>query len=201
MARVNEPTPATADNGPGGAGASATGSGPATPFLRSTVFMYAAAIVVLAVMLVAVSQIAPGQDAGSGPRQLINLGQDHVDPNLSHPPYNSVPATSGWHYPYTAEWGVHDRPIPDEYLVHNLEHGGVIIHYNCQTPCPDLVAQLTTIVGKFPSKVILVPDARLKTRIALTAWTWIDEFDRYNEKRIVDFIAAHRNKGPETFPD
>ena len=54
----------------------------------------------------------------------------HVEPGQEHLPYNSVPATSGWHYPFWASWGVHGNVIPDEVLVHNLEHGGVGVHYN-----------------------------------------------------------------------
>ena len=54
----------------------------------------------------------------------------HVEPGQEHPPYNSVPAASGWHYPFWANWGVHNDVIPNEVLVHNLEHGGVGVHYN-----------------------------------------------------------------------
>jgi len=170
------------------------------PFYRSTIVIYVAAIVVLAIVLVAVSQLAaPGAGVSSGPRQVVDLGREHIDPNIYHPPYNSTPPTSGWHYPYTVEWGVHDRPIPDEYQVHNLEHGDVIIHYNCPTPCPDLVAQLTNIAKSYPERVVLAPYPTMRSRIALTAWTWIDEFDRFDQRRIVEFIQKHRNQGPERF--
>ena len=34
----------------------------------------------------------------------------------------------------TPDSGVHDRPIPDELQVHNLEHGGVLLEYPCARP-------------------------------------------------------------------
>ena len=59
-----------------------------------------------------------------------------VSPHLTsidqtHPPYSSTPATSGWHYYQWARWGIHDKEVPEEILVHNLEHAGVVIYYNC----------------------------------------------------------------------
>lgn len=58
-------------------------------------------------------------------------GQDHIAEGNTHPAYNSNPPTSGWHYGQPASWGAHDHELADEQLVHNLEHGGVWIAYNC----------------------------------------------------------------------
>ncbi len=57
------------------------------------------------------------------------LSRDHIQPGQTHPPYNSNPPTNGWHYPVWADWGIYTQTIPDEYLVHNLEHGGIWISY------------------------------------------------------------------------
>ncbi len=39
------------------------------------------------------------------------------------------------------------------------------------------------------------------SRIAVAAWTRLLKLDRYDERAIVDFIKAYRNKGPETVFD
>ncbi len=117
-----------------------------------------------------------------------------------HPPYNTTPPTSGWHYATTARWGVHSNPIPDELQVHNLEHGGIMVQYSC-ADCPELVAQLEGVVKRYRSKVILAPYPDMPARIALTAWGSIAELEDFDEGAIVRFIETYRNKGPERVPD
>lgn len=115
----------------------------------------------------------------------------HVEPGESHPPYNSRPATSGWHYGAVARWGVYeDVLIPEEVLVHNLEHGGIGIHFDCDEPCPELVEDLAEIAGRY-DKVVMSPYPDMGSRIALTAWTFLDAFDEFDDQRIIAFIKAH----------
>ena len=123
------------------------------------------------------------------------VGNLHIEPGDPPPdPYTSVPATSGWHYSARglapAPWTVYDDPLPDEVLVHNLEHGGVGIHYDCPNGCDDLILKLREIALN-SSKVIMFPYPGMDTRIALTAWTYIDRFDEFDEDRITQFIDAH----------
>ncbi len=68
------------------------------------------------------------------PGQLMpDLGRDHVV-DISEIQYNSNPPTSGSHFPVWAKKGVYDRVISDGYLVHSLEHGYIVISYNCSQP-------------------------------------------------------------------
>jgi len=65
-----------------------------------------------------------------GIETFANQGRDHV-PAGTVRQYNSNPPTSGPHY---AEWekpGVYNKVLEDGKLVHSLEHGYVIISYNC----------------------------------------------------------------------
>ena len=66
--------------------------------------------------------------------------------------------TSGWHYAdQVASPGIHAEPVPNEVQVHNLEHGEVMVQYDCPLGCPDTVAALERIVRSYPKKVILAP--------------------------------------------
>lgn len=108
--------------------------------------------------------------------------------------YNSVPATSGLHYGSPWRWGVYDEIVDERFLVHNLEHGGIRVHYDCPNECPDLVNQLTDLVEQFPSaKIVLSPYPNMNNTIALAAWTFLDMFETFDEQRIRDFIAAHES--------
>jgi hypothetical protein len=117
-----------------------------------------------------------------------------------HPPYNSDPPTSGWHYTSTLDAGFHEQPVPDELLVHNLEHGHIVIAYDCSklTNCEEVKAKLRSIVDRFNSwKVTVVPRQNADAALALTAWGRIDKLDHFDEKRIMAFVNAWRDRGPE----
>lgn len=128
-------------------------------------------------------------------------GREHIQPGQSHPPYNSKPPTSGWHLGSTAEWGVHQEPIPDELQIHNLEHGGVFIQYepNVDQAVMEQLTALVTRLREQPKycKLILAPYPTLDKPIALTAWTRILKLDTFDENRVVGFIDAWIEKGPE----
>ncbi|MCI0407404.1 MAG: DUF3105 domain-containing protein [Acidobacteria bacterium] len=124
-------------------------------------------------------------------QEFPSLGNAHISsPSVPHIPYNSDPPTSGPHTPYLAKWGIHDRPIPKEEQVHNLEDGGVIIQYNCPEGCPDLVEKLAAIARRY-DLLILAPYPGMDKRIALTAWRRLDKLNEFDEQRIIRFIDAH----------
>src|SRR5258707_14448802 len=58
-------------------------------------------------------------------------GRNHITEGVPHDPYNSEPPSSGPHYATPAHAGFYDQATADEYLVHSMEHGYVIIWYNC----------------------------------------------------------------------
>ena len=82
---------------------------------------------------------------------------DHSDvPTLqTKPKWNSSPPTSGPHYGVPAVWDFYDEEVPLVQTVHNLEHGGVVIHYGPQFPKAD-VAKIRELVRPGPER----PDRR-----------------------------------------
>lgn len=126
--------------------------------------------------------------------------REHVT-TTSHPVYNSNPPTSGWHYPKPAEWGAYKEELPDEVLIHNLEHGGIWISYRPDIS-PEMVEKLEGFYKSWGRKIIVTPRAANETDIALAAWTRLDKFnlEEYSEERVEKFIKAFRNRGPEFVP-
>ncbi|MFQ5541463.1 MAG: DUF3105 domain-containing protein [Candidatus Binatia bacterium] len=123
-----------------------------------------------------------------------SLGNRHISPSqVGLMTYNSDPPTSGPHLPSLARWGIHERPIPKELQVHNLEDGGVMVQYNCpeaSQDCKTLVEKLANVVRRY-NHAILAPYPGMSHQIALTAWSRIDEFNEFDEGRIVRFIDAY----------
>ena len=133
-------------------------------------------------------------------------GQTHIQRGQSHPPYNSTPPTSGWHWgDAVAPPGISREPIPAEMQVHNLEHGEIMVQYDCPQGCPEVISKLEEIVRSYPKKVILAPYPGLfehaQQRIALTAWGKLVYINEPDEAFIRKFIRNHKDKAPEFFPD
>lgn len=63
-------------------------------------------------------------------QKVEDLGRGHV-PIGTEVQYNSNPPTSGPHYGEWTRSGIYNEVKDDRNLVHSLEHGYVIISYNC----------------------------------------------------------------------
>lgn len=124
-----------------------------------------------------------------------NQGRDHIPAGQPHNLYNSNPPTSGPHLAQPADWGVYQTELPDEQLVHNLEHGGIWISY--KDVDPDTKTKLEAIGKANPGSVIVTPRAANDSPIAIAAWTRLEKLTSYDEARILEFIKANKNKSPE----
>lgn len=168
-----------------------------------------AAVGVVLILLaagLALSRGGGGSVAGQEqfPNQVPAPANPHiVNPTDAHPAYNSNPPTSGWHTGGNiGPWGVSTQPIVDEISIHNLEHGGVIVHYR-QGLDQASIDQLTTLTRELQAQspcIILVPrpaDKLQDTPIAVTAWTWLLKLDTVDADKIRSFFRAHVDQGPE----
>src|SRR5205085_1778806 len=94
-------------------------------------------VVGLAVALVAVAVIFwQVQDmlsaAAIGPVLTFpDQGHTHIGPSDTHPPYNSDPATSGWHREEWPPARIMTTTVQPEVYVHMMEHGNVFVFYDC----------------------------------------------------------------------
>jgi hypothetical protein len=132
-------------------------------------------------------------------RTFESQGQQHIQPGETHPAYNSNPPTSGWHYPSPAEWGIYRDILPDELVVHNLEHGGIWISYRDSTDTV-VIQQLETIANSYPSHIIVTYRPVNDTAIAVAAWGHLLVLDTVDEPQIRNFIDLYRMRGPENVP-
>jgi hypothetical protein len=134
-----------------------------------------------------------------------NGGHLHT-PDCTPVTYDSNPPSSGTHYPDWAMYKTYQAPVPWGFLVHDLEHGAVVISYNCPDGCPDEVTQAQALIDALPRdpacggarmRTVLVPEPDLTTRWAASAWTWTLRADCFDSAAFAAFIAAHY-QGPDT---
>jgi len=127
---------------------------------------------------------------------VVIQGQEHIAIGASHPEYNSNPPTSGWHYAQEANWGVYQSELPDERVLHNLEHGGIWISY---TEIDDATKTALEKIAKSNSKVIVTPRSKNDAPIVLASWGRLQKLQAFDEQAILAFIDANSNKSPEPF--
>ena len=127
-----------------------------------------------------------------------NEGQEHV-PVGTVVVYGTDPPTSGPHYPDPQDGGFFDHEIASGYLVHSMEHGGVIIYYS-PAVTNDQKHELQHLAeahrGTF-DQVVCVPRNDPTYPIILTAWTHRLRLTEYDQARIDGFVTLFLGHGPE----
>jgi Protein of unknown function (DUF3105) len=139
---------------------------------------------------VAAEALAAGREqAGSeGVRTFPVAGQDHIDPGEQPDNWNSNPPTSGDHLATPLPPGVYQTDQDMRALVHNQEHGYVVILYKGIPP--DQVDQLRQFVeARDGSKLVLAPWSALESNgVALTAWQNLEILQRVNMDVVQAFV-------------
>lgn len=128
-------------------------------------------------------------------------GPQHIEPKPVQ--YSTNPPAGGDHWSQTISWGIHTTELPDERIVHNLEHGGVVVWYDpakVDAATVDKMKSLVTSLGTRNPRVILMPRSKGIENgkpIAVTAWGYLMTLDTYDEALIRAFYNAHIAQGPE----
>jgi hypothetical protein len=112
--------------------------------------------------------------------------------------FGAEPPTGGNHSPCWGKWGVQDKPLRPEYLVHNLEHGGIALLYNCPDGCEDELKWLTAFTLR-NELTILTQYPALRTRFGLSAWQARATSDCLDTDFVQSFYAQRVDRAPEQF--
>jgi hypothetical protein len=113
------------------------------------------------------------------------------------PQWNSFPPTSGRHYFNPLTFNIYTEVVPEIRLVHNLEHGAVILQCGDKVSA-DQVRAITAWYQKDANAVIVAPLPKLGPKVALTAWTEWTECNGFNLTAANAFRKAFRYHAPES---
>ena len=140
-----------------------------------------------------------------GVRYEIGRYNQHVsEPTpIDYTGLNNRPPTSGHHWPRWAECGFYDEGLPDELVVHNMEHGNIVVSYNLvkredidslKRSFSDISLSKLWGVARFYSGI---PEGQ----ISLSTWGITDSFTSVDTSRIRNFFEAYYGVlGPEKVP-
>jgi uncharacterized protein DUF3105 len=122
--------------------------------------------------------------------------------------WNSNPPCSGPHYPVWANFQEFNTPIDRGYLVHDMEHGAIVLLYKCEgaacAPIQDALRKVRDAVPTDPScdpktraRVVIAPDPQLDVPVAAAAWGWTYKAQCADIPTLEAFAREHYGQGPE----
>jgi len=185
------------------------------PAARQRMILYGisgAGIVALVVVVLIVALAGGGSNAKAAIKTIRAQGcqyrkypalprTPHYSTLTPNPPpkWNSFPPTSGRHYYQPLPFGLYTEAVPEIRLVHNLEHGAVILQYGDKVSAAQ-VQQINAWYQKDANALVVSPLPKLGDKVALTSWTNWTECTGFNEKAANAFRKAFRYHAPEQFP-
>jgi uncharacterized protein DUF3105 len=125
--------------------------------------------------------------------------------------YRTNPPTDGKHYFQPAKDGAYDNPPPDQQLVHNLEHGRVVVWFKRSLP-KNARANIKAFFDEDTFQMVLAPRQNMPYQIAASAWNRdptpngtgrLMSCARYTPAvfdALRAFREANRSNGPEPVP-
>jgi hypothetical protein len=190
------------------------GSGSALPDWRllaiGGVLLAGVLVVVLVLLLGSGSNpnagVAQADDGATHITDGATCRENPTSCGVSENPYSSLPATSGPHWGQVANWGVYTTPANESQLIHNLEHGGIVIWYDPSLDAASvdtLVRYVETqtasgVSGRY--KFILTPWGGadpLGSPVVATAWRYTLELETADTGVIGEFARARYGRSPE----
>ena len=141
-------------------------------------------------------------EAGCGPiEKHPNQGQEHIREGATFD-YNSNPPTSGPHYEVPADTSFYppESRIEPERLVHNHEHGQIVIWYRPGTGDLGILQdQVETLVEQQPLATVGAPYPEMDSgyNLVITAWTRSRACVNASQEVVDDFRRMFQGRAPE----
>jgi hypothetical protein len=128
-----------------------------------------------------------------------SAGRDHMDVGAEPTPaYNSNPPTSGDHYAVPADTGFYADALPPQQVLHNEEHGQIIIWYRPDAS-QELIDQIQALVNQQPDATVATPFDGVEApyQFVLSAWQHMQSCEKVSQQVVDDFRTKFQGKSPE----
>ena len=164
---------------------------------RAALIYGIAAVVALAVILGTVFAIRSAQDEQQsvadaakedieGVQEFETPSNEHVEIEVDYP---ETPPVGGDHNPVWLNCGVYTEPVPEENVVHSLEHGAVWLTYQ-----PDLDEDQVATLEDFAADedyLVVSPYEGQESPVVATAWGLQLELESTDDPRLAVFVEKY----------
>ncbi len=159
-------------------------------------------------------QPAPAASGGRLGQPVDDLARQHLDVG-EKARYTYCPPASGAHYNQAGQGPIRPRyygpddPTTPQGWIHNLEHGGIVILYNCKNGCDGAALQeLQSLAQNFPdSPVCHIPRGtnvspviarfdEMNAKFAALVWDRILFQDTLDTNQILEFYRTEAERNP-----
>ncbi len=153
------------------------------------------------------SGVTPGVEIA-----IPNEGAEHVAAG-TQVEYAANPPASGSHWssadpPAPVEPGFYVETLEEEQWVHNIEHGHVVILYDCKGDCDEaLLSALADFFDAAPpsetfdyAKLVIAPYDGLPFALTAVAWDVQLHLEAFDADSLLAFIEKYQDEGPESAP-
>lgn len=145
-------------------------------------------------------------DTNPNEQVIADEGRGHVAEGTTVN-YQHYPPSSGQHFERTAPYGFYEEAVADGFWLHNLEHGDIVILYNCPNGCADLQDKIRALLQNAPQRrcnlvrLLALPYSKgMATPISALAWGRQLDLAEFDEEAILNFYKRYEDRGPELLP-
>ncbi len=131
--------------------------------------------------------------------KIPDQGAIHVKKGAMHEKYNSNPPTSGPHWAGVAGPGIKNTIVPDELMLHSMEHGAAVVWYQ-NTLSKEDINKIKVAFKSASGKKIMLPRKNLNVPVALTSWNYLLKLKNIDTGIIKEFIETNNDRAPEKAP-
>lgn len=136
---------------------------------------------------------AGARPADEGIDGVLAIRIESADHTTGTVDYDRHPPAGGDHNPTPAPCGFYTQAVPDEYVVHTMEHGGVWLAYRPDLPAADLAIVQKEVADNADTIATPYDELPAGSPLVVTAWARQLVLQKVDDPRLDEFVQRYQN--------
>jgi hypothetical protein len=133
------------------------------------------------------------QPAKEGIDGVLAFRVDSAKHTLGKVDYDRHPPVGGDHNPSAAACGFYTQPVPDEYVVHTMEHGAVWLAYATDLSADELAVIRGVVTKNVDTIATPYPGLDPGVKVVMGAWARQLQLKSVTDPRLEKFVDRYQN--------